>query len=285
MTTERRRLEANGLTFDLRESGPTDGEPVLLLHGFPETSRMWEGLMESLAHDGKRCAAPNLRGYSAGARPTGAEHYRYEALVADVFGIADALGFEQFHLVAHDWGAGVAWALLATDGSRVASFTSLSIPHYRAFAEAVRDDPDEEAYRRMMDSFLRPGAAEALAADSCAGLRTAWTSHTADEIDDYVSVFSEPGALQAALNYYIACDRHARALDGPLEFGPVSTPTLLLWGTEDFAIRRRSVDAAEAYMTGAYRRVDLDAGHWVVQEQPDRVNAEISAFLAEYPIP
>jgi pimeloyl-ACP methyl ester carboxylesterase len=278
---EERELAANGMTFSVREAGPPDGEPVLLLHGFPETSHMWIGLMSALAENGYRCAAPNMRGYSSGARPEGAENYHYEILASDVFAIADALGFERFHLIAHDWGSIVGWAVLSVDDSRIASFSTLSIPHYRSFAEAVRDDPEEEFYRGLLVNFVDPNTAPALSQNDAGGMRVFWTSHAPEEVDDYVSVFKEPYALQAALNYYVACDKHARALDGPVAFGPVSTPTLLLWGKDDIAVRQRMVDGGAKYMSGPYRRVDLDAGHWVIQEQPDQVRDEILAHLKE----
>jgi pimeloyl-ACP methyl ester carboxylesterase len=155
------------------------------------------------------------------------------------------------------------------------------VPHYRSFAEAVRDDPEEEFYRGLLKAFVDPSTAPNLSADGAAAMRGFWTSSTDDEIEDYVSVFSEPGVLQAALNYYVACRAHARALDGPFEFGPVSTPTLLLWGKDDVAIRPASVDGAAKYMTGPYRRVDLDAGHWLVQEQPEQVRDEVLRHLKE----
>jgi pimeloyl-ACP methyl ester carboxylesterase len=283
---EQRELAANGMTFDVREAGPPAGdgksEPVLLLHGFPETSHMWVGLMEALAENGYRCAAPNMRGYSSGARPDGADNYHYETLVSDVFAIADTLGLERFHLVAHDWGAIVGWAVLSTDDARIASFTSLSIPHYRSFAEAVRDDPDEEFYRGLLVSFVDPNTAPTLSANDAVAMRAFWTSHSDEEIEDYVSVFKQPYAVQAALNYYVACDKHARALDGPVEFGPVSTPTLLLWGKDDVACRQAMVDGGAKYMSGPYKRVDLEAGHWVIQEKPDEVRDEVLTFLKEH---
>ena len=277
-----RELEANGMTFDVREAGPPDGDPVLLLHGFPETNHMWLGLMESLAENGYRCVAPNMRGYSSGARPEGAEHYHYEILVSDVFAIADALGFDRFHLIAHDWGSIVGFAVLSVDDSRVASYTTLAVPHYRSFAEAVRDDPEEELYRGLLNNFVDPNTAPTLSANDAVAMRAFWTSHAPEEVEDYVSVFKQPYALQAALNYYVACDKHARALDGPVAFGPVSTPTLLLWGSDDIAIRPASVDGAAKYHSGPYKRVDLEAGHWVIQEQPDRVRDEVLAFLKEH---
>ena len=279
MTTS--ELSANGMTFDVREAGPPDGEPVLLLHGFPETNHMWIDLMSSLAENGYRCVAPNMRGYSSGARPEGADNYHYEELVADVHAIAEAAGFDRYHLIGHDWGAIVGWAVVGSGAPKVASWTALSVPHYRSFAEAVRDDPEEEFYRSLLVNFVDPNFATALSANGAEPMRVFWTSSSPDEIDDYVSVFAQPGALQSALNYYVACDKHARALDGPFEFGPVDTPTLLLWGKDDVAIRPASVDGAAKYMTGPYRRVDVECGHWMVQEQPDVCRDEILAHLKE----
>jgi pimeloyl-ACP methyl ester carboxylesterase len=276
-----REIEARGLTFVARETGSEGGEPVLLLHGFPETSYMWRGLMASLSDAGYHCLAPNMRGYSPGARPTDVEAYNYEEVGADVGAIAEAAGFDRFHLIGHDWGALAGWCALSIDPSRIQSWTSMSVPHYRSFAEAVRDDPEEEFYRGLLKAFVDPNTAPGLSADGAAGMRAFWTSSAEDEIEDYASVFGDPGALQAALNYYVACRSHARALDGSFEFGPVATPTLLLWGKDDVAIRPTSVDGAAQYMTGPYRRVDLDAGHWLVQEKPDQVRDEILVHLKE----
>src|SRR5574339_996924 len=107
-------LHANGMTFRVRKAGDT-GEPVVLLHGFPETSHMWLQLIPKLVEAGYRCVAPDQRGYSPGARPADVEAYAYRALASDVFALADAAGFDRFHLVGHDWGALVGWAALGVD--------------------------------------------------------------------------------------------------------------------------------------------------------------------------
>lgn len=286
-------LETNGFTYDARTAG--DGpEPVLLLHGFPETSRMWEPTLEALAATGRyRAVAPNQRGYSAGARPglDDLEAYNYAELGNDVFRLADAAGFDRFHLVGHDWGAGAAWCALAVGTpdqiDRIASYVALSVPHYRGFAEAVRDDPEEELYRGFLALVMAPdNAAENLfSTDDFAPLKGAWDQHADDEKQAYLEVLTQPGALTAALNWYRACRAHARALDDPsVVFGPVSTPTMLIWGTEDAYVRRRSLELAAAHHTGPYEVVEVPAGHWLVQQRTDEVNAAILRHLAAYPI-
>ncbi len=248
---------------------------------------MWEPLMTTLAEAGYHCLAPDQRGYSAGARPADVDAYGYPQLAGDVLAIARAAGFDRFHLIAHDWGACVSWGVLSADPGRVASYVAMSIPHYRAFARAVWEDPVEELYRGFLELFTADDRAAELVmeADDFAGLRAAWAAHDPGEVDDYLSVFRQPGALTAALNWYRASRAHRRALDdGSFVFGAVDTPTTLIWGRDDPYVRRMSVDLATEYMTGPYRVVELDAGHWLVQEQPDAVTAAVVEHLARHRI-
>jgi pimeloyl-ACP methyl ester carboxylesterase len=134
---ERRRLRARGLVFDTLVAGPPTGEPVVLLHGFPQTAACWIRVAQALAAAGYRVLAPDQRGYSPGARPAAVRAYRMPELVADVLALAEAAGAARFHLVGHDWGGAVAWALAGRHPERVATLTSVSTPHPRAFAAAL----------------------------------------------------------------------------------------------------------------------------------------------------
>jgi pimeloyl-ACP methyl ester carboxylesterase len=206
-----REIEANGLTFTCREAGAADGEPVILLHGFPETSHMWTTLMPELAAAGYRCLAPDQRGYSEGARPDGVEAYGYEEMSDDVAALADAWGAPRFHLVGHDWGSLAGWAVVDRYADRIASWTAMSVPHAKAFAIAVRDDPEEEPYRQILQLFVTPDVPEqAAAANDFAMLRNAWTESSPELVDAYLDVFRRPGAMTAALNWYRRARGHAR---------------------------------------------------------------------------
>jgi pimeloyl-ACP methyl ester carboxylesterase len=280
---ESREISANGMTFRCRVAGDA-GEPVVLLHGFPETSHMWTGLMPLLADAGFRCLAPDQRGYSPGARPEGVEQYRYIDTASDALALADAWGAERFHLIGHDWGAACGWAVVALAAERVASWTALSVPHLAAFGGAIRNDPDQQQRSQYVTFFQQPGAAEELfAANDYAGLRGIWSKSAPDEVQEYLSVLTQPGALTAALNWY----RGSRGLDPEdpdVTFGPVTTPTLMIWGNQDVAIGRTAVTAAADCMKGPYRFVELDAGHWLVQEEPERVTEEVIAQLRANPL-
>jgi pimeloyl-ACP methyl ester carboxylesterase len=274
-----REIPANGMAFRCREAAGT-GEPVLLLHGFPETSHMWLPLMDRLHAKGYRCLAPDQRGYSPGARPEGADHYRYIDTASDALALADAWGADRFHLIGHDWGAGCGWSVVAVKPERVLSWTALSVPHVAAFGRAIRTDPDQQQKSQYVTFFQQPGAAEALfAANDYAALKGIWSKSSPEEVQEYLSVFKQPGALTTALNWY----RGSRGIDPhdpEVAFGPVATPTLMIWGNEDMAIGRTAVAAAADYMKGPYRFVELDAGHWLMQEAPDRVADEVMVHLA-----
>ena len=168
--------------------------------------------MERLQAAGYRCLAPDQRGYSPGARPEGVESYRLPQLVSDIAAIADAWGAPRFHLVGHDWGAGVGWAFVAAHPGRVLSWTALSVPHPAAFGAAIRDDPDQQQRSQYIGVFQQPGVAEAmLSANDFGPLKAIWNESSPGEVAEYVAVLSQPGALTAALNWYRGVRRRSRS--------------------------------------------------------------------------
>lgn len=140
------QVAANGLTFDCRFAGQ-DGTAgnVLLLHGFPEWSEMYNDLMRTMASNGFSSVACDQRGYSLGASPPNVEDYNYNNLRDDVFAVADAVGFDKFHLVAHDHGAVLGWYAAGSDrgAERFLTYTAMSIPHIDAFSKALDSNGDK----------------------------------------------------------------------------------------------------------------------------------------------
>lgn len=278
-----REIAANGMTFRCREAGES-GEPVILLHGFPETSHMWVELMPKLVEAGYRCLAPDQRGYSPGARPEGRENYQTHLLAADVIALADAWGVEKFHLVGHDWGAGVGWRVVMTYPERIQTWTALSIPHPASYGRAFREDPDQQQKSQYIGFFQEPGVAEAAFAENdWAALKAVWTESPPEEVEEYLSVFTQPGALTAALNWYRGSFGMEQT-DAPQVSEMVATPTLVIWGNRDQAVGRGTTATQDQYMTRPFRFVELDAGHWLIQERFEDVSKEILAHLASTPI-
>jgi pimeloyl-ACP methyl ester carboxylesterase len=122
----RRQLRVGELHFDVLIAG--EGPLVMLLHGFPETSRSWHAQVQALADAGYTAAAPDLRGYGGSSKPPRDEDYSLMKSVEDIAGIADALGVDRFAVIGHDWGGGLAWQAALALPARVAAVFVLSIP-------------------------------------------------------------------------------------------------------------------------------------------------------------
>jgi pimeloyl-ACP methyl ester carboxylesterase len=282
MSIEIRHIKANGFEFRCRQAG-SEGEPVVLLHGFPETSAQWSELMLELVAAGYRCLAPDQRGYSPGARPADVAEYALDRAVSDVIALADAVGFDRFHLVGHDWGAAVGWNLLREHAQRVASWVALSVPHLASYGAAFElpEHRDKVAY---ISDILVPGRVEAaLSQNGFERLYQSWALSGPQHVHDYESVFRQPGALTAMLCWYRATfgdrARRERAF-APFE---VSTPTLTLWGNRDHAVGRPATLGERKLMRGPYRFVELDAGHWLMHEAGEVCRREILAHLRSHP--
>ena len=269
---EQLEIPVGEYTFTARVDGPATGELVVLLHGFPQSSWEWRAQLPALAAAGYRAVAPDQRGYSPGARPEGVEHYRIEHLVADVVALADWVGGHRFHLVGHDWGAAVAWVVAARYPDRLRSLTAVSVPHPLAFAQVLASSHDQQLRSSYVRFFQQADLPEkALTAAGGVGLRTAFSSsglRDAEAVDEYVRLLSEPGAMQAALDWYRAIDL------GSIEnLGPVTVPTLFVWSTQDVAIGREAAEAAADYVAGPYRFEVLEGvSHWIPEEAADEFN-------------
>jgi pimeloyl-ACP methyl ester carboxylesterase len=186
-------IEAGGNTFRARTAGfGGDRGNVILLHGFPETSAMYEPMMPELAGAGFRVIAFDQRGYSPGMRPKGTAAYTIDNLSADVFAVADAVGFDHFHLVGHDWGAVVGWSMVLEGSPRIKTWSSLSIPHMGAYATAILNDPDQQERSAYVGLLQMPWLPEAiLSFNGFAVMRNAiYSQHGGATLDEYLKVFS-----------------------------------------------------------------------------------------------
>ncbi|GAA4024386.1 alpha/beta hydrolase [Allokutzneria multivorans] len=267
----------NDHRYNAIAAGPVDGELVLLLHGWPEFADCWTEEIAALAEAGYRAVAVDQRGYSPGARPTKVSDYHVDHLVADVLGFADALGAQQFHLVAHDWGGIVAWAFAGAHPQRLKTLTVLATPHPSALGKAIAEDEDQSRRVDYVRFFRQPGgiAEESLLADGAARLRNAYGGKVpAPLVEENVRRLSEPGALTATLNWYRAANDQ---LDIPAR--PSTVPTLYVWGSEDAALGPVAAYRTSDFVDGPYRFVELTgASHWL----PEEAGAEVSALILSH---
>ncbi len=273
-------VDANGMIFAVNVRGNPSHTPVILLHGFPESAVMWDALMDTLADNKFYAIAPNQRGYSSNARPSDVESYALNYLVTDVLQIADQLGLKQFHLIAHDWGAGVGWQLAADHAERVLSYAALSVPHLDAFARAYREDSaqfEASKYIRFFQKTLIPEFV--LANNDYEELRAVWEQHKAAEVEHYLRIFGQENALSAALNWYRA---NFVMSDADYAMGPVNVPTTFIWGKHDTALKRAGVAGTRDLVSADYTFIEMDAGHWIIQQKYNELEGHLLAHLAKY---
>jgi pimeloyl-ACP methyl ester carboxylesterase len=267
----------DGLTFDVLDAGPSDGEPVVLLHGFPQDSSAWSRMAPALHQHGLRTLALDQRGYSPMARPRGRAHYRLRETTADVLALLDAAGLDSAHVVGHDWGGLVAWALGAWHPDRVRTLTALSVPHPAAMAKAVLTS-DQGVRSFYVGLFQVPVLPErVLLAGGGAVLRTMLRRGGLpdDLAEHYAARMQEPGALSAALGWY-----RALPWNGTDPVGRVRVPTLHVWSTGDRFLGRAATEATAQYVEGPYRLEILDGvPHWIPELAPDRVAELVAAHV------
>ncbi|MDZ7678039.1 MAG: alpha/beta hydrolase [Acidimicrobiales bacterium] len=269
-------------TFRARAAGPEDGRPVLLLHGFPQTSRAWVPVMDALAGAGQRAVAFDQRGYSPRARPDDPAAYAPELLVGDVLEVADALGWDRFDLVGHDFGGAIAWMVAGHHPDRVHTVSVASTPHPAAFRASYRsgegDQHQRSGYMRTFREAPRGEPEAQLLADDAALLRAAYDGLPAEVVDEYVTDLSEPGALVAAVDWYRAMSGASSAATPP---SPM--PTLYVWSDQDPALGRDAAEATAALVTGPYRFEVLEGvNHWIPELASDRFGALLLEHLAAH---
>jgi pimeloyl-ACP methyl ester carboxylesterase len=269
-------LAVGDLVFDARADGPEDGELVLLLHGFPQTSFSWRHQLPALAAAGFQAVAPDQRGYSPRARPADVTSYRADRYVDDVLGLADILDADRFHLVGHDFGGFVAWDVASHHPERISTLTVVSTPHPAPFSRSILEG-GEQRERSSYMLFFRSPEAEAFFLDNDAGgLRGIYEASGLAEYDEYVRVLTQPGAMTGALNWYRAVDRSAAA-----RIGAITTPTLYVWSTNDPALGREAAEATAQHVDGPYRFEVLEGvSHWIPEEAPEALNALLIDHLA-----
>lgn len=262
-------IEIDDLWFTAWVEGPDDGRPVLLLHGFPQTRHTWRDQLPALAAAGYRGVAPDQRGYSPGARPSGVEAYSTDVLVGDVVRFAEWCG-GRVDLVGHDWGGQLAWLTAAHHPEVVRSLTVLSRPHPAAFARAFQADAGQAERSKHHKAFHDPATVDRLLEDDARRLRRLLEEAGVPDADAgaYLSVLGDHDALEAAISWYRGTPPEGlRLVDTPV----VEVPTLYLWGTEDQSVGRAAAELTEMYVAGSYHFVELEGGgHFLTDDGRSR---------------
>jgi pimeloyl-ACP methyl ester carboxylesterase len=285
MSTDLRHstVATNGVTLHVVESGPEDGPPVILLHGFPEAWLCWRRQIGPLAAAGYRVIVPDQRGYNTSEKPLRIAAYVLDELAADVLGLITHTGHDRAALVGHDWGGIVAWRVAIRHAGRVDRLAIVNAPHPWAFRRYLVRNPAQWLRSWYVFFFQLPrvpeanfrranwrALARALVATSRPGT---FGEH---ELDEYRDAWAQPGAMTAMIHWYRAALRYP-----PPEANPrVRIPTLILWGRRDTFIRPSAAEASLALCENGRLEWFDDATHWLQHEQPEEVAKRLLEFLA-----
>lgn len=268
-------ITANGLRFFVVDEGDKGAAPVVLLHGFPDTSYVWRNQIAALAGAGYRAIAPDLRGRGKSERPQRLEDYALSNIVADVAGIMDALGVERAHIVGHDWGAAVAWLFASLLPQRVDRLAVLSVGHPASGSHPTLEDLQKGWYRLLIQF---PGSEEVFQQDDWYLMRTLLQG--GGDADRYLADLGEPGALTAGLNWYRANMSPQRLAGPPPQLPPVQAPTLGIFSTGDLYLTEDAMLRSAEHVKGPWRYERIEGvSHWIPVEAPEQLNRLLLEFL------
>lgn len=281
-----RTMEVNGASLAVDDRGT--GDPVVLLHGFPELAYSWRNQISPLVDAGYRVISFDQRGYGGSSRPDAIEAYDLEHLVGDVVGVLDRLGIDEATIVGHDWGSIVAWTTAVTRPERVSRVVSLNVPYRGAcFGFPTTDVLAEQFEGRFgyVLMFQEEGKAEAgFAADPQSWLMGFYAGGargrefmTTDEFAIYVDAFTA-GGITGPVNWYRNIDRNAGALAHTLD-APITQPTLVIAADSDPVLPLSLTEGMDRWIEDLDVVVVEDCGHWTQQEQPEAVNSALIGWL------
>ena len=255
-----------------------DGTPVVLLHGFPDSGRLWRHQVPALTGAGYRVIVPDMRGYGRSERPVEVAGYDIALLVSDVRAVLADASVPRAHVVGHDWGAAVAWVLASVAPDTVDRLVALSIGHPATFrGRPGQLDLDQLEKAWFMLFFQFPRAEQWLSANQWTNFRTLFRHPDEDSV---IADLEANSSLTPGLNYFRAIVGPESFVGPPLDLPPVLAPTLGVWSTGDFALTEAQMTRSAEHVAGPWRYARLEGpGHWMQLEAPDRVNALLLDFL------
>lgn len=284
-------VKAGELDFEVDMCGSGD-HLALCLHGFPEHAISWRHQLPVLADLGFQAWAPNLRGYGRSSKPEGVDAYHLDRLIEDVGNLFDASGAQKMTILAHDWGAVIAWAFAISRHRPLENLIIMNVPHpaaadrNRSFAQLKKSWYIFFFQIPWLPEFLlglngAKAVGDAIRKSSCDV-----SMFPEDILDIYRDNAAEPGTLTAMINYYRALFKYRTFANySGADVPKLDTRTLMVWGEEDVALSKELTYGTGDFVTDLTIRYLPGVSHWVQQEAPEDVNRMISAFLRNEPVP
>ncbi|MFI5395411.1 MAG: alpha/beta fold hydrolase [Candidatus Binatia bacterium] len=267
-------MHINELSLRVIDEGK--GTPVVLLHGFPDSSYLWRHQIPALVGAGFRVIAPDLRGFGQSDKPEAVHEYALPVVINDVTGVMDQLGIQRAHVVGHDWGAAVGWMLGAYFPERVDRLVALSVGHLATFMDLPIEQREKSWYMLL---FQFQGVAEQLLQADDWKLFRQFLRNQGD-VDRYLEDLSRPGALTAALNWYRANVAPEMLVVPAPPVPPVQAPTLGIWSSGDKYLLEEGMTRSAEHVLGPWRYERIEgAGHWIPVDAPEQLNRLLLEFL------
>ncbi|MGA2188015.1 MAG: alpha/beta hydrolase [Steroidobacteraceae bacterium] len=285
---EYRRIATRGATINLATRG--QGAPLLLLHGYPETHRMWRRVAPALAEEFSVVCA-DLRGYGDSSKPEGcADHRNYSkrAMAGDMIEVMAALGHRQFMAAGHDRGGRVAYRLALDHPGAVARLALLDIVSTRAVYEQVNMALASAYYHWYFLIQPRPLPERLIGSDPqfwlsavTARLAANPSTFSAAILAEYLRTFGTPEGIHAACEDYRAgatcdlADDHADVCAGR----KVECPTLILWGARSVVGKLFQPLETWRDLVAVPTGEAIDCGHFIPEENPAETLRALRAFF------
>ncbi len=279
-----RDVDAAGLRMHVVEAGPPAGDPVLLLHGWPQHWFQWRHQIPALADAGYRVIAPDLRGFGQTAAPPGG--YDKENMATDVLNLMDALGLERVKLLAHDWGGWIGFILCVRAPERFDRYLALNIAHlwsqpsprqflslWRFWYQVVIASPLGRRLLRDHPRFVQR------VIQGSSPNPQAWS---AADIEAFTRPLQEPARAEASVQLYrtFLLREMGRAAAGRYQRTRLTVPTKLLFGTDDFAIPKAFFSRPTSEFADDFTIEFIpDTGHFIAEERPELVNDRALEFF------
>ncbi|MBW1710175.1 MAG: alpha/beta hydrolase [Deltaproteobacteria bacterium] len=284
--------EVNGIRLHYVSAG--QGKPILFLHGFPEFWYCWKDQLVDFAND-YTALALDMRGYNLSSKPADVEDYQIDFLVEDLRAFIAQLGYKKLILVGHDWGGAVAWAFASHYPEYLKKLIIINAPHPGIYERELTTNPDQQQVSQYLLVFRSPKAEKILSENSYARLFIAMLGNgsrfemTREDRKMYARAWSQSGALTGGLNHYRASPYQPPALEGegyptehriinPEQF-QVNVPTLVIWGEKDTILLPGNLEGLQEYVPDLTIERIPDGSHWIIHEQPERINFLIRSFI------
>lgn len=279
---EEKYVETNGIKLHTVIIG--SGEPIILLHGFPEFWYCWKNVIPGLK-DKYQLIIPDMRGYNLSDKPEGVENYSLNILVDDIKGLSEKLNLGKFYLVGHDWGGVVSWAYGEKYPETLKKLIILNAPHLVIFQNLLSKNKSQRKASGYIFKFLQPNGEKFLFENDFQALKFAVFANTvkknafsAFDKEKYIEAWSQPGAITGGVNYYRA---RGGSISGDMEWnGIINVPTLVIHGMKDTALTPNILEGLEEYVKDLKVIRIEEASHWVMADEPQRVISSILDFIS-----